>query len=51
MLPSKDYNDLFERNQRRFEQKWKVQWLTHKTRTGVRPAFEEQRYRPADFSE
>jgi GT2 family glycosyltransferase len=51
MLPSKDYNDLFERNQRRFEQKWKIQWQPHKPRAGVRPAFEELRYRPGDFGD
>ncbi|MDP8979587.1 MAG: glycosyltransferase [Acidobacteriota bacterium] len=51
MLPSKDYNDLFERNLRRFENKWGIQWKPHQPRPGVRPAFEETRYRTADFGD
>jgi polysaccharide pyruvyl transferase CsaB len=48
-LPSKKYDQLFETNRRRYEEKWKVTWKPHKTRVNVRPAFEEKRFVPAEF--
>ncbi len=48
-LPSEQYDQIFDANRRRFEEKWKVAWKPHKTRANVRPAFEEKRFVPAEF--
>ena len=48
-LTPRAYNDIFEENRRRFEAKWKVEWKSHQPRPNVKPAFEEERFRPADF--
>jgi GT2 family glycosyltransferase/glycosyltransferase involved in cell wall biosynthesis len=48
-LNSSEYNEIFERNRKRFEEKWNLKWQPHKTRPGVRAAFEEKRYIPAEF--
>jgi GT2 family glycosyltransferase/glycosyltransferase involved in cell wall biosynthesis len=48
-LDSVEYNGIFEKNRRRFEEKWNVQWQPHKTRPRVKAAFEEEPYIPADF--
>ncbi len=50
-LPSETYNRTFERNRALMEAKWKAPWQPHRTRPGVRPAFEEQRFHPATFLE
>ena len=48
-LDSSEYHEIFEKNRRRFEEKWNLKWQPHKTRPKVRPAFEEKPYIPADF--
>ena len=48
-LPGDTYNRIFEANRKRFEEKWKRPWTAHRTRPGVRPAFEEKRFEPAEF--
>lgn len=48
-LDSSEYNQIFDKNRRRFEEKWNIRWLPHKTRPGVRAAFEEKPFVPADF--
>jgi GT2 family glycosyltransferase len=49
-LTSDKYQGIFEANRKRFEEKWKRPWVAHKTRTGVRPAFEEKRFDPSAFT-
>jgi GT2 family glycosyltransferase len=49
-LKSDAYNRIFETNRRRFEEKWNQPWVAHKTRPGVRPAFEETRFDPVEFT-
>ncbi len=48
-LDSSEYNEIFETNRRRFEEKWKLRWSPHKPRPGVRAAFEEKAFLPVDF--
>ena len=48
-LDSIEYNEIFEKNRRRFEEKWKLKWQPHQTRPNVQPAFEEKPFLPADF--
>ncbi|HEY2014537.1 MAG TPA: polysaccharide pyruvyl transferase family protein [Bryobacteraceae bacterium] len=49
-LSSDTYNRIFEANRKRFEEKWKRPWVAHKTRPGVRPAYEEKRFDPVEFT-
>lgn len=46
-LPRGDYERIFERNRRRFEQKWNTVWSPHRYRPGVQA--DVVRFRPADF--
>jgi GT2 family glycosyltransferase/glycosyltransferase involved in cell wall biosynthesis len=48
-LPPGFYEQVFEQNQQRFESKWGLKWEPHRTRPGVRPAFEEKRFTPEEF--
>jgi len=48
-LLTKEYNQIFERNRQLFEEKWEIEWQPHKTRPGVRAAFEDHVYTPAAF--
>lgn len=48
-LNSSEYNEIFEKNRRRFEEKWKLKWQPHKTRPKVQASFEEKPYTPSDF--
>jgi len=49
-LAPETYNRIFEANRRRFEEKWNQPWAAHRTRPGVRPAFEEARFDPVAFT-
>jgi len=48
-LTRDEYDQIFESNRRRYEQKWNVRWRAHNTRSGVRPAHEDIKYGTADF--
>jgi GT2 family glycosyltransferase/glycosyltransferase involved in cell wall biosynthesis len=48
-LDAPAYDAIFERNRRRFEEKWNLKWQPHQTRPKVQPAFEDKRFIPADF--
>lgn len=48
-LPSAEYQTIFDSNRKRFEDKWKIAWKPHKTRPGIRPAFEEIKFTPGEF--
>lgn len=50
-LPRSTYEEIFARNQKRFEEKWKTAWKAHRTRPNVKPAFEHARFQPATFLE
>jgi len=47
-MSSTDYSRIFNRNLRRFEEKWRCRWAPHKFRSGVRP--EHVHYDPDDFA-
>jgi len=49
-LTNESYNRVFEANKSRFEEKWSVPWKPHRTRPGVKPAFEDTRFDPAHFA-
>ncbi|MGH9660516.1 MAG: glycosyltransferase, partial [Bryobacteraceae bacterium] len=46
-LPREKYDEIFERNRKRFEQKWRVKWEPHRQRRGVRT--DAPRFTPAEF--
>ena len=48
-LPERHYGDLFDRNRRRFENKWRTKWSPHRLRPGAKPPLEEVRFDPEDF--
>ncbi len=50
-LASIEYNRLFERNRRFFEEKWRTRWEPHTLRPGVRPPSAEARFEPIQFCE
>jgi len=47
-LPAEYYQELFERNRRRFEQKWGTAWMPHRYRDGV--SGRNRRYTPESFA-
>lgn len=49
-LSQVQYQEIFERNRSRFEQKWGREWIPHTTTPDARPPACERRYRPAEFS-
>jgi GT2 family glycosyltransferase/glycosyltransferase involved in cell wall biosynthesis len=48
-LKSEESRRIFEQNKKRFESKWNVVWLGHKTRPGVTPASEETKIPLSEF--
>ncbi|MCX6623780.1 MAG: hypothetical protein NTY38_22500, partial [Acidobacteria bacterium] len=48
-LPHQEYEELFQRNLRAFEDKWAAKWVPHRTRPNVRPAFGERKIPPSEF--
>jgi len=48
-LTAKEYTDLFEINQKRFEQKWGVRWKPHRLRQRVIPPDRDVRFQPESF--
>ncbi len=50
-LPGERYEQVFQANRKKFEEKWKTSWKAHRTRPDVKPAFERMRFQPAAFCE
>jgi GT2 family glycosyltransferase/glycosyltransferase involved in cell wall biosynthesis len=50
-LKSEESRRIFEQNKKRFESKWNIIWLGHKTRAGVRPVTEESKIPLSEFFE
>lgn len=50
-LPPKRYEQVFQENLRRFENKWATHWVAHKTRPGVLPPLADRRFSPAEFGQ
>ena len=48
-LSSEEYDEIFEMNRKRFEDKWKVEWRPHRHREGVAPPREEKGIPPEKF--
>jgi GT2 family glycosyltransferase/SAM-dependent methyltransferase/glycosyltransferase involved in cell wall biosynthesis len=48
-LPHAAYNELFEKNRRLFEQKWRAPWIQHRVRTGVTDPVQDFRFEPEGF--
>jgi GT2 family glycosyltransferase/glycosyltransferase involved in cell wall biosynthesis len=48
-LNSEESRRIFEQNRKRFESKWNVVWLGHKTRPGVSPISEETKIPLSEF--
>jgi polysaccharide pyruvyl transferase CsaB len=48
-LPPQESLGIFEKNKQYFEGKWKIPWLPHKLRPGVRPPGEEIKFTPSEF--
>ena len=49
-LSSSAYQEIFDRNRTRFEEKWRRQWVPHVHAPDVRPLATERRYHAADFA-
>jgi GT2 family glycosyltransferase len=49
-LAREDYQRIFDRNRRLFEQKWNKTWEPHRPRAGARPAHEEEKFDPRTFN-
>ena len=47
-LSAERYQEIFERNRRRFEQKWGIAWTQHSYREGV--SGRNRRYTPESFA-
>jgi GT2 family glycosyltransferase/glycosyltransferase involved in cell wall biosynthesis/SAM-dependent methyltransferase len=49
-LGNSKYEEVFARNQKKFERKWNQKWQAHQLRPGVKPPLEDRRFQPEAFA-